>query len=92
MLAERADTADLTLGLSVVGTPSQRLQVGSGSRQLSLALRPSQLASLFYNGEALPRLLETDTLKVRPASSDSAELLGLLFPPTDAGRFPMDGY
>ncbi len=92
VLAERADTADLTVGLSVVGTPSQHLQVGSGSRQLSLALRPSQLASLFYNGEALPRLLETDALKVRPASSDSAELLGLLFPPTDAGRFPMDGY
>ena len=92
VLAERADAADLTVGLSLSGTPSHHVHFGSGSRQLAVALGPSQLAALFYNGDALPDLLKANSVKARPESAHTMELLRGLFPPTRAARFPMDGY
>jgi len=92
LLKERAESADLSFDLTVTGTPSKRVRLGKGERKLALVLPPGHLASLFYNGESLPRLLQTEGIKIRPAEKDSYELLGLLFPPTQAGRFPVDGY
>jgi len=92
LLSERADAADLRVSLSVQGTPSHQLKLGSGGTDLAVSLGPSHLAALLYNGEAMGELLKAEALKVRPESEDSLSLLCELFPPTRAGRFPMDGY
>jgi predicted N-acetyltransferase YhbS len=92
ILAERADSANLRVSLSVHGTPSRSVELGSGSIPLALSLGPSPLAALFYNGEALGELLEARAVKVRPEGASSLRHLCQLFPPTGAGRFAMDGY
>ncbi len=92
ILTRRADAADLALTLTVGGTPGHHLEVGSGDTDLALSVGPSHLAALLYNGEAMGELLKAKAVKVRPESEASLQRLCDLFPPTRAGRFPMDGY
>ena len=92
VLTERADSANLHVSLSVQGTPTRSVELGSGSIPLAISCGPSELAALFYNGEALSELLEARALKLRPEGESSLRYLCELFPPTGAGRFAMDGY
>jgi len=92
VLAQRAKAAGLRVSLTVQDTPSRRLKVGCGGTELAVSLGSSHLAALFYNGVALTELLEAGAVKVRPESEESLRHLCDLFPPTRAGRFPMDGY
>ena len=50
------------------------------------------MAALFYNGVALTESLEAGAVKARPESEEGLQYLCDLFPPTRAGRCPMDGY